>query len=73
MRPRLDPKKTIEGYFNILKHGLMGGYHHETSRHLPKNVGEFDFRYNNRNITDVERADAALLGIGGKRLLYRDS
>jgi hypothetical protein len=34
-------------------------------------VVEFDFRYNNREITDAERRDAALRGSEGKRLTYR--
>tara|TARA_R110002033_G_scaffold18335_3_gene48576 strand:- start:844 stop:972 length:129 start_codon:yes stop_codon:yes gene_type:complete len=33
--------------------------------------GEFDFRYNHRDITDGERAAVALKGIEGKRLAYR--
>lgn len=35
---------------------------------------EFDFRYNRRaslKISDSERTDDALKGIGGKRLTYR--
>lgn len=64
---------TIEGYFSILKRGLTGVYQHVNSKHLKRYIGEFDFRYNNRRIADVERTDVALLGIGGKRLLYRDS
>lgn len=64
---------TIEGYFSILKRGLTGVYQHCKSKHLKKYIGEFDFRYNNRGITDAKRTDVALLGIGGKRLLYRDS
>jgi len=62
---------TIEGYFSILKRGLSGVYQHVDSKHLKKYVGEFDFRYNNRKITDAERTDVALLGIGGKRLMYK--
>lgn len=34
-------------------------------------AAEFDFRYNNREITDGERSDEALKGIVGKRLTYR--
>jgi len=64
---------TIEGYFSILKRGLRGVYQHVKGKHLKRYIGEFDFRYNNRTITDAERADVALIGIGGKRLLYRDS
>jgi len=36
-------------------------------------LNEFDFRYSNRQITDKERADVALKGAEGKRLMYRRS
>lgn len=64
---------TIEGYFSILKRGLIGTFHHVGPQHLKRYVGEFDFRYNNRKLSDKARADAALSGIEGKRLMYRDS
>jgi transposase-like protein len=65
---------TAESFFNILKRGLIGTYHHVGEQHLQKYVTEFDFRYNNRTklgVTDAERADKALKGITGKRLTYR--
>ncbi len=62
---------TIEGYFSILKRGLVGTFHHVGEQHLQRYVREFDFRYNHRKATDTERADAALVGIQGKRLTYR--
>ena len=62
---------TIEGYFSILKRGSNGVYHHVGRKHLHRYLGEFDFRYNNREITDGERAAEALRGIKGKRLTYR--
>lgn len=61
---------TIEGFFSRLKRGLMGTYHHVGSQHLGRYVTEFDFRYNTRKGTDVERADSVLGGIGGRRLMY---
>ena len=64
---------TIENYFSILKRGLRGVYQHVGANHLKRYIGEFDFRYNNRKITDNERAIIALKGIDGKRLLFRDS
>jgi hypothetical protein len=39
-------------------------------------MAEFDFRYSNRaalEIGDTLRADFALKGVVGKRVLYRDS
>jgi transposase-like protein len=61
---------TVESYFSILKRGLVGTFHHVGPQHLKRYVGEFDFRWNNREKSDTERADAALRGISGKRLLY---
>lgn len=62
---------TIENYFSILKRGLVGVYQHVGPQHLKRYIGEFDFRYNFREITDAERRDIALQGIEGKRLTYR--
>jgi transposase-like protein len=65
---------TAESFFNILKRGLIGTYHHVGEQHLQRYVTEFDFRYNNRTklgVTDEQRADIALKGISGKRLTYR--
>jgi hypothetical protein len=61
---------TIEGFFSNLKRGLVGTYHHVGSQHLKRYIGEFDFKYNNRKITDSERTIVALKGIAGKRLTY---
>jgi transposase-like protein len=62
---------TVESYFNILKRGLIGTYHHVSEEHLGRYCHEFDFRHNNRKVTDTERSDNALKGIVGKRLTYR--
>lgn len=64
---------TVEGYFAILKRGINGVYHHVGKNHLHRYLSEFDFRYNERQVTDGERAQNALKGIEGKRLMYRDS
>lgn len=62
---------TIEGYFAILKRGITGVYQHVSQKHLKRYLGEFDFRYNERDLTDTERTIAALKGIEGKRMTYR--
>ncbi|MEQ8250570.1 MAG: IS1595 family transposase [Oceanibaculum nanhaiense] len=62
---------TVEGYFSILKRGITGVYHHVSQQHLRRYLGEFDFRYNERKVSDTERAAKALKGIEGKRLTYR--
>lgn len=62
---------TVENYFSILKRGITGIYHHVSQKHLSRYVGEFDFRYNSRDISDADRTSSALKGITGKRLTYR--
>ena len=61
---------TIENYFSIMKRGITGVYQHVSQKHLKRYLGEFDFRYNTRDVTDFERATAALRGTEGKRLTY---
>lgn len=62
---------TVENYFSILKRGITGVYHHVSEAHLFRYLGEFDFRYNTRLVSDRERSDAMLAASTGKRLTYR--
>lgn len=65
---------TVEGYFSVLKRGLVGTFHHVSAQHLHRYTNEFDFRYNHRSAAgfdDVQRTRAVLKGIFGKRLTYR--
>ncbi len=67
---------TIEGYFSIFKRGMKGVYQHCGKQHLHRYAAEFEFRYNHRTangVNDAARASKALLGIFGKRVVYRDS
>jgi transposase-like protein len=60
-----------ENFFSILKRGVVGTYHHWSEAHIHRYLAEFDFRYSTKDISDRERADLSLKGIGGKRLTYR--
>jgi transposase-like protein len=63
----------LEGFFSVLKRGLIGTYQHVDKKHLDRYLAEFDFRQNNRvalGIDDTERAEIALRGFAGKRLTY---
>ncbi|MGA9390800.1 MAG: IS1595 family transposase [Candidatus Sulfotelmatobacter sp.] len=62
---------TVEGYFSLLKRGVYGTYHHIGVPYLQQYLNEFDFRYNNRKVTDMERADLAMKACEGKRLTLR--
>jgi transposase-like protein len=61
---------TVESSFSLLKRGLIGTFHHVGEQHLQRYVTEFDFRWNNRKITDTERAEVLLQQVHGKRLTY---
>jgi hypothetical protein len=63
---------TAESYFALLKRGVMGAFHHVSRRHLHRYVGEFQMRWNTKQISDGERAAIAIRGGDGKRLVYRD-
>ena len=60
---------TIEGFWSLMKRGIFGIYHFTSVKHLQKYVDEFVFRYNTRNVSEVERFNI-LLGNTEKRLTY---
>jgi len=65
---------SAEGYFSIFKRGMRGIYQHCGEKHLHRYLAEYDFRYNHRvalGFSDIDRTKAAVKGIGGKRLMYR--
>lgn len=62
---------TIEGFWGILKRGIIGVYHQVTRKHLQKYLDEFVFRYNTRNYEESERFNY-LLSNAGVRTKYMD-
>ena len=44
---------TIEGFWSILKRGVVGTFHMVSKKYLPLYVAEFQFRYNNRHNPDI--------------------
>jgi transposase-like protein len=67
---------TLEGFFSVLKRGLVGVYQHVDKKHLDRYLAEFDFRQNTRaklGVDDEQRADLALKGFAGKRLTYQSA
>lgn len=64
---------SIEGFFGMLRRGLNGIYHAVSHQHLHRYLSEFQFRYNNRFLTDGERTVAAIRAANHKRLLYKEA
>ncbi len=62
---------TAESYFALLKRGVHGTFHHISKKHLHRYCDEFSFRWNHRKIEDGERTEHAIMGMAGKRLVYK--
>ena len=62
---------NIEGFWSLLKRGVIGIYHQVTPKHLQTYCNEFGFRYNTRKIDDKSRFDMALVRTEGVKLQYQ--
>jgi hypothetical protein len=49
---------------------MRGVYQHCKKKHLHRYLADFDFRYDTRKISNMERTELALRGDEGKRLTY---
>lgn len=71
--PSGESTNACENYFSVFKRGMKGVYQHCSEKHLHRYLTEFDYRYNRREMTDFERAEAAHKGAEGKRLTYQQT
>lgn len=54
---------SIEGFWSLLKRGVVGIYHSMSDKHLQKYIDEFVFRYNTRQMSENFRFDSMLNNI----------
>ncbi len=62
---------SIEGFWSILKRGIVGTFHVVSHKHLQRYCDEFSYRYNTRNISNVERFADSIKNCGNTRLTYK--
>jgi hypothetical protein len=55
---------TIDGYWGLLKRGVIGSFHQISVKHLHRYLSEFQFRWNNRESQDIFALVMAALVIG---------
>ena len=65
---------TAESFHAIIKRQMYGTHHAVSEHHLQRYINEIAFKWNNRialGVDDTARAEAAVKGGKGKRLMYR--
>mgnify|MGYP001052403416 CR=1 FL=1 len=62
--------QNIENFWSIFKRGIIGIYHFVSAKHLQRYCSEFNYRYNNRKDTGVEKFETALRRVSSARLKY---
>lgn len=65
---------TAEGFFALLKRGIVGTFHHVSKGHLHRYANEFAFRYSTRDamgVNDEQRAAMIVRAAEGKRLTFK--
>ena len=62
---------TIEGFWSILKRGIIGVYHFTSKKHLQLYIDEFVFRYNSRKLTEANRFNLFLINTEN-RITYKE-
>jgi transposase-like protein len=60
-----------ENFFSQLTRSIDGTHHHVSKEHLHRYLGEFDFRYSTRKVTDTERMGMLADRTAGVRVSYK--
>jgi hypothetical protein len=68
---RLSSPSSGEIHFSQLKRSISGTHHAISKQHLNRYLGEFDFRYSTRKVTDTERMGMLVDRSAGVRVSYK--
>jgi transposase-like protein len=65
---------SIESVWAVLKRGIVGVYHHTSTKHLGRYVDEFTFRLNEGNVKQqtMARLDSMIAAAGNTRITYKE-
>lgn len=55
---------TIDGYWGLLKRGIIGSFHQISVKHLHRYLSEFQFKWNNRKNAEIFTLVVAALALG---------
>lgn len=62
---------TIESFWSLVKRSIMGAWHHVSTEHLNRYLGERAFTWNTRKLTDGDRVAEMFSRVPGARLTYQ--
>ena len=62
----------IESFWSMLKRAHKGTFHKISPKHLQRYVNEFSGRHNVREADTLRQMESVVIGLVGKRLMYRD-
>lgn len=62
---------SIEGFWSLLKRGIIGIYHQVSEKHLHRYCNEFNYRYGSKGSKDTDRFALTISKVNG-RLMYKD-
>jgi transposase-like protein len=62
---------NVENFWSLFKRGIIGIYHYVSPKHLHRYCEEFEYRYNSRKLTDIEKFENAVKKTDNTRLLYK--
>lgn len=71
MRAPVVHTDFAEGRHSLPQRAIVGRFRLISEKRPPRDLREFEFRWNSRHASDGERTASAIKGAQGKRMMYR--